>query len=258
MGFRVMKRERVIMSEEFVENMEEKQELDPPVIVLEHVSKEYDGARQTHALNDVSFCIRKGEFVFIVGPSGSGKSTMIRLLLKEISPSEGKIYIAGKDLTTMKKRQVCKYRRSIGIVFQDFRLLPERNVYENIAFAQQVIGAPKRKIPREVSKMLNLVGLSKKYKNMPQELSGGEQQRVALARALVNNPMILLADEPTGNLDPQNSWEIMNLLDEINRRGTTVVVVTHNREIVDQMQKRVISVQNGVIIEDKKGGYGRG
>lgn len=246
------------MSEEFVENLEEKQELDPPVIVLEHVSKEYDGARQTHALNDVSFCIRKGEFVFIVGPSGSGKSTMIRLLLKEISPSEGKIYIAGKDLTVMKKRQVCKYRRSIGIVFQDFRLLPERNVYENIAFAQQVIGAPKRKIPREVSKMLNLVGLSKKYKNMPQELSGGEQQRVALARALVNNPMILLADEPTGNLDPQNSWEIMSLLDEINRRGTTVVVVTHNREIVDQMQKRVISMQNGVVIEDKKGGYGRG
>ncbi len=245
------------MNEE-IEQVSEKQELDPPVIVLEHVSKEYDGARQTHALNDVSFCIRKGEFVFIVGPSGSGKSTMIRLLMKEISPSDGKIYIAGKELTTMKKRQVCKYRRSIGIVFQDFRLLPERNVYENIAFAQQVIGAPKRKIPREVSKMLNLVGLAKKYKNMPQELSGGEQQRVALARALVNNPMILLADEPTGNLDPQNSWEIMNLLDEINRRGTTVVVVTHNREIVDQMQKRVISMQNGVIIEDKKGGYGRG
>lgn len=233
-------------------------ELDPPVIVLEHVSKEYDGARQTHALDDVSFCIRKGEFVFIVGPSGSGKSTMIRLLMKEISPSAGKIYIAGKELATLKKRQVCKYRRSIGIVFQDFRLLPDRNVYENIAFAQQVVGAPKRKIPREVSKMLNLVGLSKKYKNMPQELSGGEQQRVALARALVNNPMILLADEPTGNLDPQNSWEIMSLLDEINRRGTTVVVVTHNREIVDQMQKRVISMQNGVIIEDKKGGYGRG
>ncbi len=233
-------------------------ELDPPVIVLEHVSKEYDGARQTQALDDVSFCIRKGEFVFIVGPSGSGKSTMIRLLMKEISPSAGKIYIAGKELATLKKRQVCKYRRSIGIVFQDFRLLPERNVYENIAFAQQVVGAPKRKIPREVSKMLNLVGLSKKYKNMPQELSGGEQQRVALARALVNNPMILLADEPTGNLDPQNSWEIMSLLDEINRRGTTVVVVTHNREIVDQMQKRVISMQNGVIIEDKKGGYGRG
>ncbi len=233
-------------------------DLDPPVIVLEHVSKEYDGARQTQALDDVSFCIRKGEFVFIVGPSGSGKSTMIRLLMKEISPSAGKIYIAGKELATLKKRQVCKYRRSIGIVFQDFRLLPERNVYENIAFAQQVVGAPKRKIPREVSKMLNLVGLSKKYKNMPQELSGGEQQRVALARALVNNPMILLADEPTGNLDPQNSWEIMSLLDEINRRGTTVVVVTHNREIVDQMQKRVISMQNGVIIEDKKGGYGRG
>ncbi len=243
---------------ENIENVTTKQELDPPVIVFEHVSKDYDGVKQTHALNDVSFSVRKGEFVFVVGPSGSGKSTMIRLMMKEISPTEGKIYIAGKELAKLKKRQVCKYRRSIGIVFQDFRLLPERNVYENVAFAQQVVGAPKRKIPREVSKMLNLVGLAKKYKSKPQELSGGEQQRVALARALVNNPTILLADEPTGNLDPQNSWEIMSLLDEINRRGTTVVVVTHNREIVDQMQKRVIAMQNGTVIEDKKGGYSRG
>lgn len=230
--------------------------LDAPVIVLEHVSKEYDGTTESHALTDVSFSVKKGEFVFIVGPSGSGKSTMIRLMMKEISPTEGRIYVAGKDLAKLRKRQVCKYRRSIGIVFQDFRLLQDRNVYENVAFAQQVVGAPKRRIPKEVSKMLNLVGLSGKYKNRPTELSGGEQQRVALARALVNNPMILLADEPTGNLDPQNSWEIMNLLEEINRRGTTVVVVTHNREIVDRMQKRVISVQSGVIVEDKKGGYG--
>lgn len=229
--------------------------LDAPVIVLEHVSKEYDGTTESHALSDVSFSVRKGEFVFIVGPSGSGKSTMIRLMMKEISPTEGKIYVAGKDLAGLRKRQVCKYRRSIGIVFQDFRLLQDRNVYENVAFAQQVVGAPKRRIPKEVSKMLNLVGLNNKYKSKPNELSGGEQQRVALARALVNNPMILLADEPTGNLDPQNSWEIMNLLEEINRRGTTVVVVTHNHEIVDKMQKRVISVQNGILVEDKKGGY---
>ncbi|MBQ8281415.1 MAG: cell division ATP-binding protein FtsE [Lachnospiraceae bacterium] len=228
---------------------------EAPVIVFDHVSKTYDGYSDNHALEDVSFSIKKGEFVFIVGPSGSGKSTLIRLMENEISPTFGKIYVAGKDLSKLKNRQVCKYRRSIGIVFQDFRLLPDRNVYENVAFAQEVVGAPKHKIPKEVSKMLTLVGLSHKFKSLPNEMSGGEQQRVALARALVNNPMILLADEPTGNLDPQNSWEIMDLLEEVNKRGTTVVVVTHNREIVDYMQKRVISVQDGVIIEDKKGGY---
>ncbi|MGN0165705.1 MAG: cell division ATP-binding protein FtsE [Lachnospiraceae bacterium] len=228
---------------------------EAPVIVFDHVSKSYDGYSDNHALNDVSFNIKKGEFVFIVGPSGSGKSTLIRLMENEISPTSGKIYVAGKDLSKLKNRQVCKYRRSIGIVFQDFRLLPDRNVYENVAFAQEVVGTPKHKIPKEVSKMLTLVGLSHKFKSFPNEMSGGEQQRVALARALVNNPMILLADEPTGNLDPQNSWEIMNLLEEVNKRGTTVVVVTHNREIVDYMQKRVISVQDGVVIEDKKGGY---
>lgn len=240
------------MTEDFIDNGNSSPET--PVIVLDHVSKEYDGEMKNQALRDVSFSVRKGEFVFIVGPSGSGKSTMIRLMMKEISPSEGTIYVAGKDLSALKKRQVCKYRRNIGIVFQDYRLLQERNVYENVAFAQQVIGAPKRRIPREVSKVLTLVGLNNKYKSKPTELSGGEQQRVALARALVNNPMILLADEPTGNLDPQNTLEIMKLLEEINRRGTTVVVVTHNHEIVNRMQKRVISVQNGVIVEDKKGG----
>jgi cell division transport system ATP-binding protein len=161
----------------------------------------------------------------------------------------------GKDLTKMKNKDLCKMRRQVGIVFQDFRLLPDRNVYENVAFAQEVIQAPKRETPKEVSKMLTLVGLSHKFKSKPNEMSGGEQQRVALARALVNNPMVLLADEPTGNLDPQNSWEIMNLLLEINIRGTTVVVVTHNREIVDQMQKRVIMLQQGNIVEDKRGGY---
>ena len=235
--------------------MSERDLANLPVITFDHVSKSYDAASDTHALIDVSFNIKKGEFVFIVGPSGSGKSTIIRLIENEISPTKGKIFVAGKDLARLKNHQVCKYRRTLGIVFQDFRLLPDRNVYENVAFAQEVVEAPKRKIPREVSTMLTLVGLSHKFKSFPNEMSGGEQQRVALARALVNKPTILLADEPTGNLDPQNSWEIMNLLDEINKKGTTVVVVTHNHEIVDEMQKRVISVQDGVIIEDKKGGY---
>ena len=229
---------------------------ETPVIVFDHVSKNFDEGTDNHALVDVSFTIKKGEFVFIVGPSGSGKSTLIRLIEKEIKPTEGRIFVAGMELGKLKNRQVCKYRRSLGIVFQDFRLLPDRNVYENVAFAQEVVEAPKKKIPREVSTMLTLVGLSHKFKSFPNEMSGGEQQRVALARALVNNPMILLADEPTGNLDPQNSWEIMNLLEEVNKRGTTVVVVTHNHEIVDEMQKRVISVQDGMIIDDKKGGYG--
>jgi cell division transport system ATP-binding protein len=229
--------------------------VEVPIIVMENVSKAYDEASETHALENVSFHINKGEFVFIVGPSGSGKSTLIKLIMNEISPSEGKIYFMGKDLTKMKNKDLCKMRRQVGIVFQDFRLLPDRNVYENVAFAQEVIQAPKRETPKEVSKMLTLVGLSHKFKSKPNEMSGGEQQRVALARALVNNPMVLLADEPTGNLDPQNSWEIMNLLLEINIRGTTVVVVTHNREIVDQMQKRVIMLQQGNIVEDKRGGY---
>ena len=238
------------------EAVEAAREAEPPVILFKNVHKEYEGQiEDSVALVDVSFEIQKGEFVFIVGPSGSGKSTMIRLMMREISPSGGNIYIAGKDLAKLRRRQVSKYRRNIGIVFQDFRLLPDRNVYDNVAFAQRVVGAPKRDIPKEVSKVLHLVGLSQKYKSFPNELSGGEQQRVAIARALVNNPMIILADEPTGNLDPQNSYEIMSLLEEINRRGTTVVIVTHDREVVDQMQKRVVTLQDGVIVEDKKGGY---
>ena len=238
------------------EAVEAGREAEPPVILFKNVHKEYEGQiEDSVALVDVSFEIQKGEFVFIVGPSGSGKSTMIRLMMREISPSGGNIYIAGKDLAKLRRRQVSKYRRNIGIVFQDFRLLPDRNVYDNVAFAQRVVGAPKRDIPKEVSKVLHLVGLSQKYKSFPNELSGGEQQRVAIARALVNNPMIILADEPTGNLDPQNSYEIMSLLEEINRRGTTVVIVTHDREVVDQMQKRVVTLQDGVIVEDKKGGY---
>ena len=230
-----------------------------PVIVFEHVTKEYDdgpSSEDNQALKDVSFKINQGEFVFIVGPSGAGKSTLIRLLMREIRPTSGTILIGGTDLSRLRNRHVCKYRRNIGIVFQDFRLLEDRTVYENIAFAQKVVGAPFHKIARNVSRMLGIVGLSGKYKSYPNKLSGGEQQRVALARALINKPLILLADEPTGNLDPANTIGIMNLLNDINAQGTTVVVVTHNREIVDSMQKRVISLREGVVVDDKKGGYG--
>lgn len=228
-------------------------EIDAPVILFENVSKEYQSG--IPALKNVNIEIRKGEFVFIVGNSGSGKSTLIKLMLKEVKPTSGKIFVAGKQLSRLRKWQVSKYRRKIGVVFQDFRLLPDRTVFENVAFAQRVIETPTREINRQTPRMLALVGLADKYKSFPKELSGGEQQRVALARALVNNPVILLADEPTGNLDPKNSWEIMHLLEEVNRRGTTVVVVTHNREIVDAMQKRVITVRNGIIVSDQKGGY---
>ncbi len=228
---------------------------EPPVIRLENVYKDYTDGH--HALKDVSLEIRKGEFVFIVGTSGSGKSTLIKLLLREIAPTKGYIMVAGKNLSRLREHSVCKLRRSIGIVFQDFRLLKDRNVFDNVAFAQRVLEVPVRKIRRDVPRILSVVGLSEKYKSFPDELSGGEQQRVALARALVNNPVILLADEPTGNLDPKNSWEIMHLLEDVNRRGTTVVVVTHNREIVDMMQKRVITLNKGVIVSDQKGGYSR-
>ena len=228
-------------------------DIDVPVILFENVSKEYQSG--IPALKNVNIEIRKGEFVFIVGNSGSGKSTLIKLMLREIKPTSGRVYVAGKLLDKLRKWQVAKFRRKLGVVFQDFRLLPDRSVFENVAFAQRVIEAPTREIQRQTPRMLAMVGLADKYKAMPKELSGGEQQRVALARALVNNPVILLADEPTGNLDPKNSWDIMRLLEEINRRGTTVVVVTHNREIVDQMQKRVITVKNGIIVSDQKGGY---
>lgn len=228
-------------------------DIDSPVILFENVSKEYQ--RGVSALKNVNIEIRKGEFVFIVGNSGSGKSTLIKLMLREVKPTVGRIFVAGKQLSRLKRWQISKYRRKIGIVFQDFRLLQDRTIFENVAFAQRVIETPVREINKQTPRMLALVGLAEKYKSYPKELSGGEQQRVALARALVNNPVILLADEPTGNLDPKNSWEIMHLLEEINRRGTTVVVVTHNREIVDTMQKRVITVRNGIIISDQKGGY---
>ena len=224
------------------------------MITLENVSKSY--AKGQPALNDVSLHIDKGEFVFIVGNSGSGKSTLIKLLLKELEPTSGTIIVNDQNLGKMKRRKVPKYRRGVGVVFQDFRLLKDRNVYENVAFAQRVIERPNRVIKKRVPEILTLVGLAEKYKSFPRELSGGEQQRVALARALVNRPNILLADEPTGNLDPKNSLEIMKLLEEINERGTTVLVVTHNRDIVNSFRKRVITMRKGVIVSDEEeGGY---
>ena len=224
------------------------------MITLENVSKSY--AKGQPALNDVSLHIDKGEFVFIVGNSGSGKSTLIKLLLKELEPTSGTIIVNDQNLGKMKRRKVPKSRRGVGVVFQDFRLLKDRNVYENVAFAQRVIERPNRVIKKRVPEILTLVGLAEKYKSFPRELSGGEQQRVALARALVNRPNILLADEPTGNLDPKNSLEIMKLLEEINERGTTVLVVTHNREIVNSFRKRVITMRKGVIVSDEEeGGY---
>ena len=222
------------------------------MITLESVSKSYSTG--VPALNDISLHIDKGEFVFIVGDSGSGKSTLIKLLLRELTPTSGRIIVNNYDLSRLRRRKVAKFRRNVGVVFQDFRLLKDRNVYENVAFAQRVIEVPTRQIRKNVPAMLSLVGLAGKYKAKPRQLSGGEQQRVALARALVNNPPILLADEPTGNLDPRNSWEIMKLLEEINRRGTTVLVVTHNREIVNAMRKRVITMKKGIIISDEEKG----
>lgn len=222
------------------------------MIRLEHVSKSYSAG--IPALNDVNLEIERGEFVFIVGDSGSGKSTLIKLLLKELEPTEGLITIDGKLLKKIKRKQIPKFRRRIGVVFQDFRLLKDRNVYDNIAFAQKVIGESNGHIKRRVPQMLSMVGLAAKYRSYPKELSGGEQQRVAIARALVNEPTILLADEPTGNLDNNNAWEIMKLLEEINERGTTVVVVTHNMEIVKVMKKRVITMKKGVVVSDSNEG----
>ena len=222
------------------------------IITLENVSKTY--ATGAPALNGVTLHINKGEFVFIVGDSGSGKSTLIKLLLRELTATSGTVRVMGADLSRIRHRKIPKFRRNLGIVFQDFRLLKDRNVYENVAFAQRIIETPSKEIRKNVPSILATVGLAGKYKAKPRQLSGGEQQRVALARALVNKPAILLADEPTGNLDPKNSWEIMKLLEEINEAGTTVVVVTHNREIVNAMQKRVITMKKGVVVSDEEMG----
>lgn len=224
------------------------------VIYLNNVSKSYSTG--SPALNGISLNIGRGEFVFIVGDSGSGKSTLIKLLLRELTATSGNVYVLGHDLGRLRHRQIPKFRRNLGVVFQDFRLLNDRNVYENVAFAQRIVETPGSEIRRNVPAILATVGLAGKYKAKTTQLSGGEQQRVALARALINNPSILLADEPTGNLDPKNSWEIMKLLEQINENGTTVLVVTHNREIVNAMQKRVVTMKKGVIVSDEeKGGY---
>lgn len=227
------------------------------MIEFKNVSKLYETG--TEAVHNATFTIDKGEFAFLVGASGSGKSTLIKLILKEEEVSQGNIIINGKDITFLKPKRVPYLRRSMGVVFQDFRLLPDKTVYENVAFAMYIVKATPKHIRRQVPMVLSLVGLSNKAKVYPHELSGGEQQRVALARALVNNPSMIIADEPTGNLDPETAWDIMNLLNEINSRGTTVVMATHAKDIVDKMKKRVIEINNGVIIrDDKKGGYDSG
>ena len=221
------------------------------MIEIRNISKTYENGSK--ALKDVDIRIQDGEFVFIMGRSGSGKSTLIRLLLKEAEPTSGRIVVNDMDLQKMPRRYIPKYRRRLGVVFQDFRLLKDRTVFENVAFAQRVIGVPSRTIRETVPQMLRLVGLSSKYKAYPGQLSGGEQQRVAIARALINKPEVLLADEPTGNLDSFNTHEIMNLLDEINQRGTTVIVVTHSQEMVAEMNKRVITMDRGEVIRDEGG-----
>ena len=226
------------------------------MIEFKNVYKKY--ATGTEAVNNANFRIEKGEFAFLVGASGSGKSTLIKLILKEEEPTSGNIIINGKDTTFLKPKRVPYLRRSMGVVFQDFRLLPDKTVYENVAFAMNIVNATPKHIRRQVPMMLSLVGLSGKAKVYPDELSGGEQQRVALARALVNNPSMIIADEPTGNLDPETAWDIMNLLNEINLRGTTVVIATHAKDIVDQMKKRVIEIEKGIIVrDDRKGGYSK-
>ena len=225
-----------------------------PILECKGLSKKYN--KSAYALHNLNLTLNHGQIIGLLGPNSSGKTTLIKLLMKELDSTSGQMIVSGERLEKMKHRRVAKYRRKLGVVFQDFRLLKDRNVYENVAFAQRVIGRPTRVIRRRVPEVLQEVGLAEKYKSFPDELSGGEQQRVALARALVNRPDILLADEPTGNLDPKTSEEIMKLLEQINERGTTVLVVTHNKEIVNQMKKRVVTMHDGVIISDEKeGGY---
>ena len=225
--------------------------VEEPLIEFKGVSKTY--ANGTHALRDINIRINKGEFVFVVGPSGAGKSTFMKLIMREEKMDSGELVVNGYKLSRMKRRQIPMLRRTMGIVFQDFRLIPNLNVFENVAFAQRVIGVPSRTIRETVPQMLRLVGLSSKYKAYPGQLSGGEQQRVAIARALINKPEVLLADEPTGNLDSFNTHEIMNLLDQINQRGTTVIVVTHSQEMVAEMNKRVITMDRGEVVRDEGG-----
>ena len=224
------------------------------MVELKEVTKKYPNG--TIALQDVNLKIEKGEFVFIVGQSGSGKSTLVKLLLKEEDPTEGEVYVNGYEVSVMSHKDVPYLRRSLGVVFQDFRLLPNKTVYENVAFAMQITESLPKEIRRQVPMALALVGISRKANMYPHQLSGGEQQRAALARALVNNPSLLIADEPTGNLDPETSYEIMKLLCEVNHRGTTVIVATHEKTIVDEMKKRVVAINKGLIVRDQeKGSY---
>lgn len=223
------------------------------MITFDHVTKKY---RTNIGLDDVSVHIKKGDFVFLVGPSGAGKSTFIKLILKEINADEGTIRVGDYEVTSLSNRQVPQFRRRVGTVFQDFRLLPKKTVFENVAFAMEVLHKTPRQIRKQVPQILSLVGISDKAHKYPDELSAGEQQRVAIARAIVNNPAVLIADEPTGNLDPNTAWEIMDLLDQINLRGTTIVMVTHAKDIVDRMQKRVIAIERGKIVRDEEGQYG--
>lgn len=222
------------------------------MIKFENVTKAYSAGMP--ALSNVDINIEKGEFVFVVGDSGSGKSTLLKLLLKELNATEGTLTVNGQNLNKMRRKQIPKFRRHIGMVYQDFRLLKDRNVYENVAFAQRVISVKPKVIHQKVPAVLSTVGLAAKYKSYPRQMSGGEQQRVAIARALINEPELLLADEPTGNLDNTNAWDIMKLLEEINARGTTVLVVTHNQEIVAAMKKRVITLRKGIVVSDEKAG----
>ncbi len=225
------------------------------MIIFSNVSKVYDNG--STALNNISFFIERGEFVFIVGPSGAGKSTLIKLLMHEETATSGDVIINNIKVSDLGHKDIPYLRRNMGVVFQDFRLLPKKTVYENVSFAMEIIGASKREIRRQVPSILSMVGLSHKAKAYPSQLSGGEQQRVALARALVNNPAFLIADEPTGNLNPKTAMEIVELLNEINKRGTTIVMATHAKDIVDQMKKRVIAIEDGVIVRDEaRGEYG--
>ena len=222
------------------------------MITFDHVTKKY---RTNIGLDDVSVHINKGDFVFLVGPSGAGKSTFIKLILKEIDADEGTIQVGDFEVTSLSNREIPMFRRKVGTVFQDFRLLPKKTVFENVAFAMEVLHKSPRQIRKQVPQILSLVGISDKAHKYPDELSAGEQQRVAIARAIVNNPTVLIADEPTGNLDPNTAWEIMDLLDQINLRGTTIVMVTHAKDIVDKMKKRVIAIERGRIVRDEQGQY---
>ena len=225
------------------------------MIQMREVSKTYDTG--VVALNHVNVDIKKGEFVFVVGPSGAGKSTFIKMLFREELPTEGKLLVNGHDVVSMERSEVPYLRRELGVIFQDYRLLPDKTVFENVAFALQVIEAPRRTMQRSVNSVLDVVGLRDKYRSFPSQLSGGEQQRVAIARAIVNNPSIVIADEPTGNLDPETSWDIMDIFRRINKAGTTIVMATHDRNIVDTMKKRVIAIEDGRIVRDQqRGGYG--